>query len=180
MEPANLGKLQRAVLDAVTHADKSEGLVVTMNPHLWRTKEDRLAAYRGQAADQLRPWDKEWAVLKGFLSKHPALGAGDFYLAYHGAKNTNRVKHILLEGLDRKYRRVNCAGPAGILRGSFFGSTIEACKAYGDVVLFVIPKTAWDGKTRGDGAFQAQEQDALPIATYQRPSGYKFSNLFLP
>jgi hypothetical protein len=85
------------VLDAVTHTDKSEGLVVNMNPHLWKP-EDRVAAYRGEAADQLRAWDMEWAVLKWFLSKHPALGAGDFYLAYHGAKNTNRVKHSHLAG----------------------------------------------------------------------------------
>lgn len=179
MENASLDQLQRAVLDAVTHADKSEGLTVSMNPHLWKP-EDRLAAYRGQAANQLRPWDTEWAVLKAFLSRHPALRAGDFRLAYHGAKNTNRVKHILLEGLDRKYRRMNCAGPAGILRGSFFGATIDACEGYGDVVLFVIPKTAWDGKTRGDGAFQAQEHDALPIATYQHPSRWNYCNLFLP
>jgi len=178
MEPDSLGQLQRAVLDAVVHADKSDGLTITMNPYLWRP-EDRLAAYRDHA-DQLRSWDREWQVLKAFLSKHPALRVGDFYLAYHGAKNTNRVKHILLEGLDRKYRRMDCAGPAGILRGSFFGANINVCKGYGDVVLFVIPKTAWDGKTRGDGAFQAQEQDALPIATYQRPSRYNFCNLFLP
>jgi len=49
---------------------------------------------------------------------------------------------------------------------------------YGDVVLFLIPKSAWDGKTRGDGAFQAHECDALPIGTYQSPSGYNFGDLF--
>ena len=172
----SLARFQLAVLGALEHADTSEGLHLIMNPHLWRPA-DRVAAYK-QTSERLRAWDSDWSVLKAFHERHPHLSAGDFCLAYHGAKNTNRVKHILLEGLDQKYRREDCSGPAGIQRGSFFGATVNVCKDYGDVVLFVIPKSA-RGHTRGDGAFQALEHDALPIATYKRPSGYNFVDLFL-
>ena len=175
-ERVSLARFQLAVLDALEHADTSEGLHLIMNPHLWRPA-DRVAAYK-QTSERLRAWDSDWSVLKAFHERHPHLSAGDFCLAYHGAKNSNRVKHILLEGLDQKYRREDCSGPAGIQRGSFFGATVNVCKDYGDVVLFVIPKSAC-GKTRGDGAFQALEHDALPIATYKRPSGYNFVDLFL-
>lgn len=152
MEESSLGVLQRAVLDAVESADKSPNRVITMNPHLWRP-EVRRAAYQ-RPEDRLQPWDTEWSVLNAFLARHPDLGAGDFRLAYHGAKHTHNVKHILLEGLDRKHSRQTSAVAE---RGSFFGATIDACKSYGDVVLFIIPNTAWNGFTRGDGAFQARK-----------------------
>ena len=180
MEEGSLETIQRAVLDAIEQsADRVEGMVITMNPHLWRSRADRLAAYQ-RATDRLRAWDTEWSVLNAFLTRHPGLGAGDFRLAYHGAKSTNKVARILREGLDRRYSRQHSAVAE---RGSFFGANIDACGQYGSAnatVIFIIPNTAWDGRTRGDGAFQAQESDALPIATYQHPSGrYNFSDLFV-
>ena len=55
------------------------------------------------------------------------LNADDVRLAYHGTKNTNRVKHILLEGYDPKY---NKHGGSGFRSpdGAYFGVRPEVAQ----------------------------------------------------
>ena len=83
------------------------------------------------------------------------------------------MKHILLEGYDPKY---NTHGGSGFRSpdGAYFGVRPEVAQKYGDVLLFIVPKTACES-VRGDGAFLAPASSTL----YQRPSKWGFGNLFL-
>ena len=59
---------------------------------------------------------------------------------------------------------------------AYFGVSAEACKNYGDTVIFIIPSSAI-GTVRGDGAFSADVADALPIANYTHRGNYTLANL---
>ena len=173
LSPFNIWPLQNAALSLVQQADiTKDERVLRMNPHLWRS-DDMYTVYRDPTLRNQKLWNCDWPKLRSFVNRHGLIQTEDFQLAYHGARNSNRASHILFEGLDPKFRR---QGP-GHRDHAFFGVSTEACKAYGDIVLFVIPKSACSG-VRGDGAFTAHEFDALPIGLYQYPSNWSFSDLF--
>ena len=123
------------------------------------------------------PWGPDWPVVKTFAGLHLGLSYEDVCVAYHGTKNKNRVQHILYEGYEPKY---NKHGGNGFRSpdGAYFGVIPEVAQKYGDLLLFIVPKTAC-GTVRGDGAFRAPAISTLPVGTYQRPSNYGFGNLFL-
>ena len=177
MSDENVAALQSVVLRAVESAPGCiDGHVLRLNPHLWR-KEDMRSVYNDRDKHAQLPWGSEWPVVKTFARFHPGLSADDVCVAYHGTKNTNRVKHILNEGYEPKY---NKHGGNGFRSpdGAYFGVIPEVAQKYGDLLLFIIPKTAC-GTVRGDGAFLAPAISTLPVGTYQRPSNYGFGNLFL-
>lgn len=172
-----LAALQSAVLFAVDLAAESiNGHVLRLNPHLWR-KEDMRSVYRDRGNGSQLPWSSEWPVVKQFEVLHPGLGADDVCVVYHGTRNTNRVKHILLEGYDARF---NKPGSYGTLSrdGAYFGVSASVAQSYGEVILFIVPKAAC-GTVRGDGAFLAPACSTLPVGTYQRPSNWGFGDLFL-
>jgi hypothetical protein len=160
-------KLKGIVLAAAERADDVCGRKLIMNPHLWN-REDMSGIFDGNTDPRQTPLSSSWPALTAFMAMHPSLSAGDVRLGYHGTKNGNRVSKILFEGLRPEWRRG---------RFCYFGVSAEACRQYGlDIAVFLIPKSAC-GTVRGDGAFDAQECDALPVAAYCRPSGYLFCNL---
>ena len=168
--------LQRAVLDLIRSADDSCVLdqsfrgELVLNPHLW-SPSDMRDIWRKPSKQSDIPWTtKEDSLVMKFEERFPGMGPGDLRLGYHGARNANKVSHIIFEGLNSKFRRKG-------LTSAYFGSTLAACKQYGDVILFVVPKVVWDGTTRGDGAFRAQEHDVLPVGAYVIRSKYTISNL---
>lgn len=177
MSDQDVAALQNVVLSAV---DKAAACIdehaLRLNPHLWR-KEDMRSVYSDRDKYAQLPWSSDWPVVKAFAKQNCGLNADDVRLAYHGTKNTNRVKHILLEGYDPKY---NTHGGSGFRSpdGAYFGVRPEVAQKYGDVLLFIVPKTACES-VRGDGAFLAPASSTLPVGTYQRPSKWGFGNLFL-
>jgi hypothetical protein len=132
------------------------------------------SVYYDPSLRPLRDWNctGEWPALSMFLARYPNLKANDLRLAYHGAKNSYRATCIIYGGLDPRHRRFHQTS-------AYFGVSLEAVKNYGDVVLFVIPKSAC-GTPRSDGAFTAQECDALPVATYVHRSPWTFGDLTQP
>ena len=156
----------------------TDGSVLVMNPYLWK-QEDMHSVYNDPSLRRLCEWNwTGWPVLSSFLVRHPNLNADHLRLAYHGAKNSYRATHILFEGLDPEHRRGNYTS-------AFFGVNLEAVRdygkvKYGEIVLFVIPKSACSTPRRSDGAFTAQECDALPVAIYIQRSNWTFSDLMQP
>jgi len=150
-EHSLMASFQHAVLKAIELASMSDDSLI-LNPHLWRP-EDRQSWDRAQ-----QPFDSEWAPLKAFLARHPDIGAGDLRLAFHVTR-AGRVANLLLQGLPAsRSRRTTFFDVRYSTRDCNLSST--AVGSLG-TILFVIPKAAWR-----DGAFQAQQCDALPVATY--------------
>ena len=163
--------LQRAVLSLIPDADAMSQYQLRMNPHLW-CNDSTYAVYRDPNLRTLKPWNREWPKLELFLQRHPGLVAGDLLLAYHGTPNRYNVSRILFAGLDPKCRRFT-----PLFNKAYFGTSAEACRQHGDIVLFVVPKSAVT-ICNGDGVFSVNESDALPIGTYQKPSDWNFGDLF--
>ena len=79
----------------------------------------------------------------------------------------------MYEGLDPKYRRRN--RPA-----AYFGKCAKDCERYagGGDGLVVCAIFGWDGSTRRDGGFGAQEVNVLPIGVYKDVRNrYGFCNI---
>jgi hypothetical protein len=151
------------------HRNDAE-LVPRLNPHLWH-EEDQSGIHYCRVDLFSKPLNAEWPKLLEFLEWHPNLEVQQLRVAYHGATNDYRGAHILFEGLQENHRRYG--------GGPFFGKNAEHCTQYdgGGSGLLAFLVAGWDGTTRGDGAFSVLEADALPIAMYQWPSNYGFSNL---
>ena len=163
-------RLQRAVLSLLPEANTMEKYVLRMNPHLW-CNDSTYAVYRDPNLRKLKRWNQDWPKLAAFLRRHPGIEANEMTLAYHATKNTFNVIRILFEGLDPKCRKFT-----PLLNKAYFGASTEACKQYGDIVLFAVPKSACCACN--DGTFVLHEYDALPIGTYQKPSSWSFGDLF--
>lgn len=83
-------RFQGAVLQAVECADRCDGMLLSLNPHLWRP-EHRQSFDRDE-----QPWDITWSVLAAFSARYPDLGPNDFTLGYHGTESASHVRCFLL------------------------------------------------------------------------------------
>ena len=141
MSDENVAALQSVVLRAVESAPGCiDGHVLRLNPHLWR-KEDMRSVYNDRDKHAQLPWGPDWPVVKTFAGLHLGLSYEDVCVAYHGTKNTSRVMHILYEGYEPKYNR---PGGFGFRSpdGAYFGVIPEVAQKYGELLLFIVPKTA--------------------------------------
>jgi hypothetical protein len=155
------------------------GKVFTLNPHLWKLDDMEDVFYSRRYPQRSKfqdfvvpPYNARWKVLHSFLKSHTeAELTQDLCLAFHGAKNENRATRILFHGLLPGYRRSEH-------KHAYFGIDPAACAMYGDIVVFAVVRRNGDRFARGDGAFSAAEEDALPIGFFQKESNYMFSNMF--
>jgi|MesohylFT_1024984.scaffolds.fasta_scaffold57730_2 hypothetical protein len=164
-------RFQGAVLQAVERADRCDGMLLSLNPHLWRP-EHRQSFDRDE-----QPWDITWSVLAAFSARYPDLGPNDFTLGYHGTESASHVRCFLLDGLQEKPGKGTAAVFAPVAKDCRRLDRTHSpwwprLKGSGrdnlGVVVCVLPKSAC--RTQRDGAIQAYVCDALPVATYQYKS----------
>ena len=168
----DMARFQGAVLQAVERADRCDGMILSLNPHLWHP-EHRQSFDRDE-----QPWDITWSVLGAFSARHPDLGPNDFTLVYHGTESASHVRCFLLDGLQEE--------PGKCKATAVFAPVAKDCRRLDrthspwwprrkgsgrdnlGVVVCVLPKSAC--RTHRDGAIEAYVCDALPVATYQYKS----------
>lgn len=164
-------RFQGAVLQAVERADRCDGMLLSLNPHLWHP-EHRQSFDRDE-----QPWDITWSVLAAFSARYPDLGPNDFTLGYHGTESASHVRCFLLDGLQEKPGKGTAAVFAPVAKDCRRLDRTHSpwwprLKGSGrdnlGVVVCVLPKSAC--RTQRDGAIQAYVCDALPVATYQYKS----------
>lgn len=149
-------RFQGAVLQAVERADRCDGMLLSLNPHLWHP-EHRQSFDRDE-----QPWDITWSVLAAFSARYPDLGPNDFTLGYHGTESASHVRCFLLDGLQEKPGKGTAAVFAPVAKDCRRLDRTHSpwwprLKGSGrdnlGVVVCVLPKSAC--RTQRDGAIQA-------------------------